>query len=35
VTVDVLEMLDIYFISVKYALVNVKLVYVYVELFKI
>jgi hypothetical protein len=35
VTVRVLEMLDIYFVSVKYVLVSVKLMCVYVKLLKI
>jgi hypothetical protein len=35
VTIHVLVMLDIYFVSVKYVLVSVKLMYVYVKLLKI
>jgi hypothetical protein len=35
VTVHVLVMLDIYFVSVKYVLVSVKLVCVYVKFLKI
>jgi hypothetical protein len=35
VTVHVLAMLDIYFVSVKYVFVSVKLVCVYVKLLKI
>jgi hypothetical protein len=35
VTVHVLVMLDIYFVSVKYVLVSVKLMCVYVKLLKI
>jgi hypothetical protein len=34
VIVHVLVMLDIYFVSVKYVLVSVKLMYVYVKLFE-
>jgi hypothetical protein len=35
VTVHVLAMLDVYFVSVKYVFVSVELVYVYVKLLKI
>jgi hypothetical protein len=35
VTIQVLVMLDIYFVSVKYVNVSVKLVYIYVKFLKV